>query len=62
MTDYETEFRSLDGTALFGTVTPAPTTATSLVSCAGDPSAESGKGVEDLVGGLGPGERCGVLV
>ncbi len=30
MTDYETEFRSLDGTALFGTVTPAPTTSTSL--------------------------------
>ncbi len=25
MTDYETEFRSLDGTALFGTVTPSPT-------------------------------------
>ncbi|WP_083974088.1 alpha/beta hydrolase [Kitasatospora mediocidica] len=25
MTDYETEVRSLDGTVLFGTVTPAPT-------------------------------------
>ncbi|GAA2157075.1 alpha/beta fold hydrolase [Kitasatospora kazusensis] len=25
MTDYETEFRSLDGTVLFGTVTPSPT-------------------------------------
>ncbi|GAB7183457.1 lysophospholipase alpha-beta hydrolase superfamily protein [Kitasatospora sp. Ki12] len=25
MTDYETAFRSLDGTALFGTVTPSPT-------------------------------------
>ncbi|MEV0537660.1 tetratricopeptide repeat protein, partial [Kitasatospora sp. NPDC050463] len=32
-----------------------------LVSCAGDPSAEAGEGVEDLIGGLGPGERGGVL-
>ncbi|MFF2146187.1 alpha/beta hydrolase [Kitasatospora sp. NPDC058190] len=30
MTDYETAFRSLDGTALFGTVTPSPTPPTSL--------------------------------
>ncbi|MFF3067217.1 alpha/beta hydrolase [Kitasatospora sp. NPDC057904] len=30
MTDYETAFRSLDGTALFGTVTPSPTSPTAL--------------------------------
>ncbi|MGW3746999.1 MFS transporter, partial [Streptomyces sp. NPDC005146] len=31
-----------------------------LVSCARDPSAEAGEGVEDLFGGLGPDERLGV--
>ncbi|MGW6097625.1 FAD-dependent oxidoreductase, partial [Streptomyces sp. NPDC055157] len=33
---------------------------TFLVSCARDPSAEAGEGVEDLFGGLGPDERLGV--
>ncbi|MFF0291486.1 hypothetical protein [Streptomyces sp. NPDC005262] len=32
------------------------------VSCARDPSAEAGEGVEDLLGGLGPDERLGVFV
>lgn len=32
------------------------------MSCAGDPSAEAGEGVEDFLGGLGPDERRGVLV
>jgi hypothetical protein len=32
------------------------------VSCARDPSAEAGEGVEDLFGGLGPDERLGVFV
>jgi hypothetical protein len=32
------------------------------VSCAGDPSAEAGEGVEDFLGCLGPDERLGVFV
>ncbi|MFJ8545149.1 hypothetical protein ACIRFH_24620, partial [Streptomyces sp. NPDC093586] len=31
-----------------------------LVSCARDPSADAGEGVEDFLGGLGPDERLGV--
>lgn len=37
-------------------------TAEDLVSCARDSSAEAGEGVEDLLSGLGPGERLRVLV
>jgi len=33
------------------------TTLCELVSCAGDPSAEAGEGIEDLFGRLGPDER-----
>jgi hypothetical protein len=34
----------------------------SPVSCARDPSAEAGDGVEDFFGGLGPDELLGVFV